>query len=657
MPVDLLTMAYAPNVFKDSPHQNIAERFHAAGKLTILATQMVWVLGNIEDCRPIEVFASSLRTPAPVTGFGYRVQQFETEPVESSSGQETRAILTDDDLDDVEGTVPRTLEAWMRAQKLDLAFDEFVQTVDNSALRHGLWIRAPPDRTPTIIVPMHCREMLIRDTHARMHHLHHAKVFAVLKQSYFWPDIKKDTRKTLENCPECELSKARQNTAHALFHAAPVYAPRARWCMDFQGQGTALTGETECLALIDPTSRFVVVIPLRDRQALTWLQPFLDRVVFTFGAPDVLHSDDAPEFLSEALDLLTKAIDIKTTTTLGHNARGNSTIEVFWRFWNRCLRMLSDDHYARWPEFAQRIAFAHNSASHEGIASVTPFEVYHGAPARNTLASSLADPPVPLSEDEELALPAQFAEAVAISTRAFVAAAKTHDLFVRKETAVRLNQKGSSRTFSVGDKVKIRVPPTQAQLLETGRRAKHITAWRGPCTILERLSTTSYAAIDDITHRRYERVLSNILPFRATKAKTNANAAYSQVYSEPFLVDEFIAVRDEPLGPFYVALVLEVSPTSIRVHYYGTTGIVLAEAVFKPCWHAPDSSDIVLSWDCPSSDKHPPYFIDYHGELDLQDISTVLVARQLSFTKQGKLRFRSLRALAAVHDQLFRFTL
>jgi hypothetical protein len=166
-------------------------------------------------------------------------------------------------------------------------------------------------------VPLSCQELLVRDTHARMHHLNHVKVHAVLKRSYFFPGMRAKTRTLLEDCPECELNKARQMTAHAMFHSAHIHEPRARWCMDFQGQGTATTGETEVLALIDPTSRYVVVIPLKDRQASTWLQPFLDRIVFTFGAPDLLHSDDAPEFLLEALELLAKAADIRTTTTLG----------------------------------------------------------------------------------------------------------------------------------------------------------------------------------------------------------------------------------------------------------------------------------------------------------------------------------------------------
>jgi hypothetical protein len=324
------------------------------------------------------------------------------------------------------------------------------------------------------------------------------------------------------------------------------------------------------------------------------------------------------------------------------------------------MRLLSDEHYLCWDDFAQRIAFAYVSAAHEGINHVTPFEVYHGTPARNTLASSLAQPAsaLPLTEDEELALPALFAEAVALSTTVFTAIAKTHDVYVRTETAARLNEKGFSRVFQVGEKVKVRVPPTptQAQLLQTGRRAKHVTAWRGPCTVLERLSSTAYAAEDDTTHRRYERVIANMLPYRATKAKTNANATFNEIYSHPFVVGEFLAIRDDPTGPIYIALVQELSDACLSLHYYGTTTVVLAEAIFKPCWHEVGGITIVLDWKRPEVlDRHPRQFVAYSGEVDLKDVHTVLVARSLEFTKPGKLRFRSLRSLAPVHDQIFRF--
>jgi hypothetical protein len=167
--------------------------------------------------------------------------------------------------------------------------------------------------------------------------------------------------------------------------------------------------------------------------------------------------------------------------------------------------MLPDDHYCRWPAFAQRIAFAYNTAGHDSIASVTPFEVQHGAPARNALLTPLLNSPA-IDEEKQLSLPGEFAAAVAVSTRAFSQLAKTHDEFVRNETAARLNERVWPKTFQIGDKVKVRVPPTAAQMEETGRRAKHITAWRGPCTIVERLSNTAYAAVDDVTRRRYERM-------------------------------------------------------------------------------------------------------------------------------------------------------
>ncbi len=185
-------------------------------------------------------------------------------------------------------------------------------------------------------MPPRTREPLIRFTHARMFHLGQAKVAERLSQSYFWPTLRRDTRRALTDCSECENEKARQNQAHGLFRARPHDAPRTRFAMDFQGQGQALTGESEALAIIDTTTRFVTV-------------KFLDQIVFRHGPPEILHCDEAPEFMSELMKALLDITETTLTTTMAHNARSNGIIEVFWRFWNRCMRLLPDDQYKVWP--------------------------------------------------------------------------------------------------------------------------------------------------------------------------------------------------------------------------------------------------------------------------------------------------------------------
>jgi hypothetical protein len=158
----------------------------------------------------------------------------------------------------------------------------------------------------------------------------------------------------------------------------------------------------------------------------------------------------------------------------------------------------------------------------------------------------------------------------------------------------------------------------------------------------------------DETQRTYERVISNMLPYRAKRAKANANAHYNEQYSDPLKEGEIIAIRDDPKGPIYLAEVMSLQPAHVSLHYYGTTGLILVTAIFKPCWHEVSSADIILDWDPFDDDLHLS-LSPYSGDVNLNDIHTVLVARQLEFTKAGKLRFRSLRSLAPVHDQIFRF--
>ncbi len=130
--------------------------------------------------------------------------------------------------------------------------------------------------------------------------------------------------------------------------------------------------------------------------------------------------------------------------------------------------------------------------------------------------------------------------------------------------------------------------------------------------------------------------------------------------SEPFVEEELIAVRDEPAGPIYVTRIMYVDPKEITVHYYGCTEIALANATFKPCWHTSMTTEILLSVEVPESygarpRDNPDPHMEYSGILQLKDLHTVLVARKLELTKAHKLRFRSIRALAPVNDQIFRF--
>ena len=247
----------------------------------------------------------------------------------------------------------------------------------------------------------------------------------------------------------------------------------------------------------------------------------------------------------------------------------------------------------------------------------------------------------------DLADPQAFADAIRTSVAAFTAHARHHSDYVRSTTADRLNAHGHAKTYNVGDCVKIRVPPTHEQMMATGRRSSHITSWRGPCTVTNRLSTTAYSMTEDSTDRRFERTVLNMLPYRATSAVSPD--VYDPFYSDPFTLDEIVAVRDDPDSPFYIARTTAINASFISVHYYGCTTRDLRRAVFRPCWHHPGSNEISLAA------AALPNQIPYTGRLDLDALRELLVARNLGFTQAAKLRRKSQRAIVDNVLDLFIF--
>ena len=247
----------------------------------------------------------------------------------------------------------------------------------------------------------------------------------------------------------------------------------------------------------------------------------------------------------------------------------------------------------------------------------------------------------------DLADPHAFADTIRTSVAAFTAHARHHSDYVRSTTADRLNAHGHARTYNVGDCVKIRVPPSHEQMMATGRRSSQITSWRGPCTVTNRLSTTAYSMTEDSTDRHFERTVLNMLPYRATSAV--APHVYDPFYSDPFTVDEIVAVRDDPDSPFYIARATAINATFISVHYFGCTTRDLRRAVFRPGWHHSGSNDVPLAV------AAPPDQVLYSGQIELDSLRKLLVARDLEFTAASRLRAKSKRAVLPNIADLFVF--
>ncbi len=159
VPVDLLDQSYAAKIFAGAQPAVLKQKFKAAGKLTILTTQLTWVMGNISESRRIEImFAETMATRAAITG---------TDPNKAQG-------------DTFEITVPRTMEEWLEAQISDPDFEFTIAGYSSRdiARRNGVWVHAPDGAMPRIIVPGQQQEALIRFTHEKMFHLGAAKVAA-----------------------------------------------------------------------------------------------------------------------------------------------------------------------------------------------------------------------------------------------------------------------------------------------------------------------------------------------------------------------------------------------------------------------------------------------------------------------------------------------
>ena len=158
---------------------------------------------------------------------------------------------------------------------------------------------APKRRQDVLICPRKYQKEIIERKHATSHYGIH-KTIARIRLHYYWPGMTADVRRYVSCCQRCQQGKLRKQNETPGKHYLHAGAPWRVLAIDLVGPLVKTPrGNTQLLVITDHFIKWADAIPITDGQASTVAQTLNDRVFAYFGLPEVLHSDQGRQFLSE----------------------------------------------------------------------------------------------------------------------------------------------------------------------------------------------------------------------------------------------------------------------------------------------------------------------------------------------------------------------
>ena len=211
------------------------------------------------------------------------------------------------------GHAPLDLLPSFRLQANHLTF-----TTQLLTWRDHQWVPYPPAALQVL---------LMEETHVQHMHVGGEKVFRVLKERYFWPNMRAYCVAFVGKCFECQLSAGRSHGGWQGKILPLPAGPRCEWSVDLiTNLGPATGPKHHLLTAVCCYSKFCVLSLLQDKSSLSVATLLRDRVFGVFGWPAVLRSDNGTEFKG-AVDELCLAKNIKHKRSAPYTSHSNGVVE------------------------------------------------------------------------------------------------------------------------------------------------------------------------------------------------------------------------------------------------------------------------------------------------------------------------------------------
>ena len=313
-------------------------------------------------------------------------------------------------------------------------------------------------------------------------HLKFHKCELLLKQRVYWPTWKRDLNWFILCCEKCQAYHNGRPPRQALLRPLIHGEPRQRWAIDLCGPFRKdRKGFQYLFTAIDCFTRFAIVVPIRNKEAITVANCIYYEIFLRHGFADLM-ADRGLEFRNQYLDALMQLSGYDKFHTTSYHAASNGKVERFHRTFNSMLAKSVSESQKDWSDHVSELVFCYNACANSST-GLSPFYLMYGQNAKWNL-DLLLDAPSPGPDYDSL--PEYAIDLVDRLERAYHTVRK-HLQVVAQTNKRYYDQKVTELDFKEGDEVRVFVPKKVQ-----GRCPKLQSFYKDVGTIIRKLNDVTY---------------------------------------------------------------------------------------------------------------------------------------------------------------------
>ena len=272
-----------------------------------------------------------------------------------------------------------------------------------------------------------------------------------------------------------------------------IGAPAERWVIDLCGPYKPSQGYKYIFTAVCPFSKYVIAVPIRNKEAATVARVVINHIVMKWGLPSEILSDLGPEFQADLSLELFRLLGIDKIQSTAYRPQTQGTIERWHQVLHSLMAKVVAENQADWSLCLNYVTFCYNCTSHSAT-GFPPHYIMTGQHPRWNVDLLLGDRP-----QQNKGVPEYTAELLDRMYRVHQLV-RTHLRQAADSASRWYHRRVKPMTFDVGDKVRIynprryqgRSPKWQLHFKDVGtvqRKLNDVTyvvkspAWKAPKVI------------------------------------------------------------------------------------------------------------------------------------------------------------------------------